>query len=230
VRIDLNADIGEGFPDDDVLLGIVTSANVACGFHAGSLETMRAACAAAAERGVVVGAHPSYRDAAGFGRRDLDVAPHVVRAEVDEQVGTLAAIALAQGARLGYVKPHGALYHRATVDADCAAAIVAVAQRHGLALLGWSASELLREAEAAGAPAAAEGFADRGYRDGALVPRGRAGAVLGPDAAAEQGVRLARGGAVASLCVHGDSPGAGLVAARVRAALAEAGFELRPFA
>ena len=227
MAIDLNADVGEGFQDDEALFAIVTSANVACGFHAGSTETMRAACRAAAARGVVVGAHPSYRDREGFGRRALDVAPRVVRSEVAEQVETLAEVATAEGVRVAYLKPHGALYNRAAVEAETAAAIVEAATAAGLPVLALPGSELYRQA----AQAVAEGYADRGYTaNGLLVPRGEPGALLGADAAADQAVRLAREGQVESLCVHGDSPGAAALAARVRAALVSAGFELRAFA
>jgi UPF0271 protein len=227
VSIDLNADVGEGFEDDEALLGIVTSANVACGFHAGSPETMRAACRWAAARGVVVGAHPSYRDREGFGRRALDVAPHVVRSEVAEQVEALAEVATAEGLRVAYLKPHGALYNRAAVEAETAAAIVEAATGAGLPVLALPGSELYRQA----AQAVAEGYADRGYTaDGLLVPRGEPGALLGAEAAADQAVCLAREGRVESLCIHGDSPGAAALAARVRAALVSAGFVLRAFA
>jgi UPF0271 protein len=224
--VDLNADVGEGFPDDDALLALVTSASVACGFHAGSAETMRAACRSAAAHGVAVGAHPSYRDREGFGRRPLDVPPQVVRDEVAEQVAALAEAAAAAGTSVRYVKPHGALYHRATVDPGTAVAIVEAVG--GLPVLALPGSELLRQA---GAQGVVEGYADRGYLpDGQLVPRGEPGAVLDPAAAAAQAVRLASEGRVASLCVHGDSPGAAALATAVRAALVAAGFELRAFA
>jgi len=131
--VDLNADLGEGFDTDDALIGIVTSASVACGFHAGDAGTMRAACRAAAAHGVAIGAHVSYRDREGFGRRELQTAPHVVREEVAEQIAALVDAARAEGARVTYVKPHGALYHRASVDDVCAAAIVDAAG--GLPLL-----------------------------------------------------------------------------------------------
>jgi UPF0271 protein len=218
--VDLNADVGEGFDTDDALLAIVTSANVACGFHAGSAETMRAVCALAAERGVAVGAHVSYRDREGFGRRDLDVAPHVVREEAAAQI---AALQDASGGRVAYVKPHGALYHRASVDDACAAAIAAAAG--DLPLLGFPGSRLLAHA----GRGFAEGFADRGYApDGTLLPRGEPGAILDADAAARQAVEVAE--RVDSICVHGDSPAAPEIAARVRAALEAAGHELRSFA
>jgi UPF0271 protein len=218
--VDLNADVGEGFDTDDALLAIVTSANVACGFHAGSAETMRVVCALAAERGVAVGAHVSYRDREGFGRRDLDVAPHVVREEAAAQI---AALQDASGGRVAYVKPHGALYHRASVDDACAAAIAAAAG--DLPLLGFPGSRLLAHA----GRGFVEGFADRGYAaDGTLLPRGEPGAILDADAAARQAVEVAE--RVDSICVHGDSPAAPEIAARVRAALEGAGHELRPFA
>lgn len=218
--MDLNADVGEGFDTDDALLAIVTSANVACGFHAGSAATMRAVCALAAERGVAVGAHVSYRDREGFGRRDLDVAPHVVREEAAAQI---AALQDASGGRVAYVKPHGALYHRASVDDACAAAIAAAAG--DLPLLGFPGSRLLAHA----GRGFVEGFADRGYAaDGTLLPRGEPGAILDADAAARQAVEVAE--RVDSICVHGDSPAAPEIAARVRAALEGAGHELRPFA
>jgi UPF0271 protein len=230
VDVDLNADVGEGFPDDERLLGLVTSANVACGFHAGSTELMRTVCAGAARHGTTVGAHPSYRDREGFGRRALEVAPEALRSDVAEQVETLAAVAAAEGASVGYVKPHGALYTRAIGDRDVATAIVAVACDHGLAVLAWPGSELHEQARAAGLQAVAEGFADRGYANGSLVPRDEPGALLESGAAAAQAVELARAGGVRSICVHGDSPGAAALAAQVRAALVAAGHSLRPFA
>jgi UPF0271 protein len=132
---------------------------------------------------------------------------------------------------VAYLKPHGALYHRATTDPGCAAALVAAAREHGLAVLGWPESELLEQARAAGLAAVAEGFGDRAYAaDGSLVARGSPGAVLGPDEAALQAVAVAQGGRVGSICVHGDTPGAPAIASRVRSALAGAGFELRSFA
>jgi UPF0271 protein len=230
VDVDLNADIGEGFPDDERLLAVVTSANVACGFHAGSSETMRTVCAAAARRGVAVGAHPSYRDRESFGRRALEVTPESLRADVAEQVETLAGIAAAEGAAASYLKAHGALYTRAIWDGDVAAAIVAVAGHHSLAVLAWPGSELFEQARDAGLRAINEGFADRGYANGRLVPRDEPGALLEADAAAAQAVGLARAGEVRSICVHGDTPGAAALAAQVRAALVEAGISLRRFA
>lgn len=228
--VDLNADVGEGFADDERLLDVVTSANVACGFHAGSAETMRVVCAAAASRGVAIGAHPSYRDREGFGRRDLDVPLGALREDVAEQLAALSDIAAEEGAEVTYVKPHGALYTRAIADGEVARTIVDAVHEYGVALLAWPGSELFEQARAGGLEAFAEGFADRGYANGRLVPRDRPGALLGAPEAAVQAVALAQAGDVRSICVHGDSPGAGELAAQVRAALAEAGFAVRRFA
>jgi UPF0271 protein len=220
--IDLNADVGEGFDTDLELFGIVTSANVACGFHAGDADTMRAACEAAA--GLAVGAHISYRDREGFGRRELGVDPATIEAEAAEQIALLQE---ASGGRVAYVKPHGALYHRASHDDACAAAVVAAAAPLGV--LGFPGSRLLAHAHDAGLLAVAEGFADRGYAaDGLLVARGDPGAMLDEEAAARQAVAVAS--QVGSLCIHSDTPGAAPLARRVRAALEAAGFELRAFA
>ena len=228
--VDLNADVGEGFPDDERLLEIVTSANVACGFHAGSVETMRMLCAAAAGRAdLAIGAHPSYRDREGFGRRALDVPADTVRDDVAEQVATLSEIARGEGAFVSYVKPHGALYTRAIADEEVARAIVDATFDYGVAMLAWPGSALFEQARDGGMEAFAEGFADRGYANGALLPRDQAGALLAAPEAAAQAVGLARAGEVRSICVHGDSPGAAGTAAQVRAALVEAGFTLRRF-
>ena len=226
MRVDLNADVGEGLPTDDELLRIVTSANVACGFHAGDDETMRRLCETAAELGVAVGAHVGYRDREGFGRRELDVEPSVIEAETLEQVRLLQA-----HGHVAYVKPHGALYHRASVDEACAAAIVAgVLGADGpRALLAFPGSRLYAVAKEAGLVAVAEGFADRAYdANGQLVARSEPGALLDGDAAVRQAVALA--GDVGSICVHGDSPDAVALARRVADGLRDAGFELRAFA
>jgi UPF0271 protein len=235
--LDLNADLGEGFgawrlTDDDALLSIVTSANVACGFHAGDAATMRRVAALAAERGVAVGAHMSYRDLAGFGRRAMAVPAGDLAADVLYQVGALEACCRAAGTRVRYVKPHGALYNAASVDEHVAAAVCdGVAACGGaLPVLGLPGSALLRAAEVAGLPTVTEGFADRAMRpDGTLVPRGEPGAVLtAPDEIAARAVALA--GSVRSVCVHGDAPGAVAAARAVRAALEAAGVALTAFA
>ncbi len=224
--VDLNADLGEEVTDDAGLLAVVTSANVACGFHAGTRATMSAVCAGAAERGVVVGAQVSYRDRAGFGRVARDVTHDVLRDEVAEQVATLDAIAREEGTVVRYLKPHGALYHRVTDDPEQAAAVLAGSGT--LPVLGFPGSRLLALAAAAGRTSYVEGFPDRGYRDGRLIDRGEPGALIeGEDAIAQQALGLA--GEVASLCLHGDSPGAVARAHAVRRALEAAGWTLAPF-
>jgi UPF0271 protein len=251
VSIDLNADLGEGFgrwqlTDDEQLLSVVTSANVACGFHAGDAATMRRVCAMAAERDVRIGAQVSYRDLAGFGRRAMDVPPDELAAEVAYQIGALEVFARAAGTRVSYVKPHGALYNRVVHDEDQARAVVdGVLLADGtLPVLGLPESRLLEAAEKAGLPVVTEAFADRAYTaQGTLVPRRQDGAVVtDPEAVVERSVRLARSGIVTShtgeeiavharsLCLHGDTPGAVGLARRVRAQLESAGVRLEAFA
>ncbi|MBO0856189.1 MAG: LamB/YcsF family protein [Nocardia sp.] len=246
--IDLNSDLGEGFGawsmgDDAALLDIVTSANIACGFHAGDPVIMRRSCDLAVERGVRIGAHISYRDLAGFGRRAMAVAPGELTAETLYQIGALDAFARTAGDRVRYVKPHGALYHSAAAAEETAEAVVAALAAYGdLSLLGPSDSALSRAAESGGVPFHAEGFADRAYTpEGRLVPRGRPGAVLSEDAALEQAISIAVDGTartpdgesvpvrVRSLCVHGDSPGAVAMARTIRRTLADKGVRLRGF-
>ena len=250
-RIDLNADLGEGFGvwrlgDDDALLEIVTSANVACGFHAGDPTTMRRVCTRAAARGVAVGAQVSYRDLAGFGRRFVDVDPVELADDLLYQLAALDGIARVAGTRVGYVKPHGALYNAAVTHVGHAQAVVdaVVAYDRRLPVLGLPGSELLRSVEAAGMRPVAEGFADRGYAAaGTLVPRRGAGALVeDPAEVAERAVRMATDAVVVavdgtrllmpveSVCVHGDTPGAVAMARAVRAALESAGVALGSFA
>ena len=223
-RIDLNADLGEEVTDDVALLLVVSSANVACGYHAGSAEIMRSVCARAAERGVSVGAQVSYDDRPNFGRVPVDVAPGVLREQVADQVGTLSAIARQAGTEVRYVKPHGALYHRVIDDAEQAEAVLAGSS--DLPVLGMPGA-LLEAAEAAGRRIILEGFADRGYGpDRRLLPRSEPGALLAdPDEIAAHAARLAP--AVDSICVHGDSPQAVLAATVVRRALESAGWTLQ---
>jgi 5-oxoprolinase (ATP-hydrolysing) subunit A len=229
MRIDLNADLGEGVTDDDGLLGVVTSANLACGFHAGDEDIMRHVCAAAADRGVVVGAQVSYRDRENFGRRHMDVEAEVLSTWVAEQIELLRGIADGCGIEVAYVKPHGALYNRVAEDEEQAAAVLAGSG--SLAVLGLPDSAILRLAEADGRTGVPEGFPDRGYtEDGRLVPRDQPGALVeGADAIAANAVEMARAGEVRSLCVHGDSPGAVEAAQAVRDALAEAGYDVQPW-
>ncbi len=233
--VDLNADVGEGFDADSALLLLVTSANVACGFHAGDAQTMQVVCAASVAAGVSIGAHVSYRDREGFGRRALPADAATVAEDVAEQIAALQAAAASVGGRVGFVKPHGALYHRASSDSECAQALVsAVAGAGPLAVLGFPGSALLAQARDAGLPAVAEGFADRAYAaDGMLVPRSEPGSLLAAAAAARQALALAEGrfgDGVRSICVHGDTAGAAALAAEVRDALVAAHVELRAFA
>jgi UPF0271 protein len=236
--IDLNADVGESFGrwqlgDDDALLPHLTSANVACGFHAGDPLTLRRTCALAVSLGVAIGAQVGYRDLAGFGRRFVDVPADELAADVLYQLGALDGIARAAGGRVAYVKPHGALYHAVSRHPEQSQAVVdAVVAYGGLPVLGLAGSAFLAAVADAGLEAVGEGFADRAYLpDGGLVPRSRAGAVLtDPVAVAAQAVELARSGDVRSLCVHGDSPGAPQLAAAVRAALERAELPVGAFA
>ena len=249
--MDLNSDLGEGFGrwtlgDDDALLEIVTSANVACGYHAGDASTMRRVCERAAQRGVAVGAQVGYRDLPGFGRRFLDVEPDALTADVLYQLGALQALARVAGSRVRYVKPHGALYNAVVAHEEQAAAVVRAVRENdpSLPLLGLPGSALLRLAAEAGLPVVREAFGDRAYTAaGTLVPRSQPGAVLtDPDEVVRRCVAMATGEAVRavdgtalhlapeSLCLHGDTPGAVELARRVRAALTGAGVPLAPFA
>lgn len=237
--IDLNADVGErpgaeGIAADAAIIAAVSSVNVACGFHAGDAATMRAVCAEAVLRHKRIGAHVSFMDREGFGRRELEVDPADLRQQVVQQIAALRIEAGLEHGRVGYVKPHGALYNRAAVDPVYAGAVVsavAAVDRH-LRLLAPPASELLRAAAAHGIEGVAEGFADRAYApDGTLVPRGEPGAVLSePDAVLAHAERLAASGRFRSLCLHSDTPGAAGLAVAIRNRLIGAGFEVRPFA
>lgn len=220
--VDLNADLGEEITDDEALLALVTSANVACGYHAGSPAIMRAVCATAAERGVSVGAQVSYDDRPHFGRVALDVPAGVLREQVADQVGTLSTIATSEGTAVRYLRPHGALYHRVRDDFEQAAAVLAGSG--ALPVLGMPGS-LLTLAAQAGREVILEGFPDRAYDGDRLRPRDRPGAVLtDDDAIVAQALALAA--SVRSLCLHGDTPGAVAHARAVRAALEDAGWTL----
>jgi 5-oxoprolinase (ATP-hydrolysing) subunit A len=248
--IDLNADLGEGFGvwrlgDDDAMLAIVTSANVACGFHAGDPAGLLRVCRSAAGRGVRIGAQVSYHDLAGFGRRFIDVAADDLVADVVYQIGALQAIAHACGTSVSYVKPHGALYNTIVTNREQAAAVAEAVHLVDatLPVLGMAGSAFFDEAGRLGLRTVAEAFADRAYRpDGQLVSRREPGAVLhDPAAIAERVVTMvtsghvtAIGGAeitvkVESVCVHGDSPGAVQIATAVRDRLKAAGAEIRAF-
>jgi len=248
--IDLNADLGESFGtwrfgDDEAMLDLITSANVACGFHAGDALTLQRTCAAAAERGVVIGAQVSYRDLAGFGRRFIAMDPAELTADVLYQLGALDAMCRVVGTRVQYIKPHGALYHAVTDHEDQARALVEAVSAYDatLPLLGLAGAASLRMAQAAGMPIVTEAFADRGYTaDGRLVPRGSPGALLtDPDDVAARMARLATEGLVScedgtdievdaqSICTHGDSPGAVEMASAVAASLRGAGVTIEAF-
>ncbi|GII54850.1 UPF0271 protein [Planotetraspora thailandica] len=255
MKIDLNADLGEGFGvwslgDDLALLDIVTSANVACGFHAGDPLIIRRTCAAAVDRGVSIGAQVSYRDLAGFGRREIDMDPEELCSEVMYQIAAVDGIARAMGGRVSYVKPHGALYNRICRDVVQAEAVVAAVADYGpaaggsLPVLTLPGSAVHPIAERYGVPTVSECFADRAYTPaGTLLPRREIGAVLhDPDEVAARAVRMARDGVVTavdgtdvrvdarSVCVHGDTPGAVALAEAVRDALVGAGVGVESFA
>ncbi|ONI88550.1 hypothetical protein ALI22I_18320 [Saccharothrix sp. ALI-22-I] len=247
--VDLNSDLGEGFGiwrlgDDEALLDIVTSANVACGFHAGDPSTMRRVCRQAASRGVAVGAQVSYRDLAGFGRRFIDADPAELADEVLYQIGALDACAKAAGTKVEYVKPHGALYN-ATVhhDAQAKAVVDGVKAFGDLPVLGLPGSRLLHHAERAGLRPVREAFADRAYTpEATLVPRTQSNAVLtSTDAVLAQVLRLAEHrelvatdgtvlkAEIDSICLHGDTQGAVEHARKIRGALAGAGIPVARF-
>jgi 5-oxoprolinase (ATP-hydrolysing) subunit A len=249
--VDLNTDAGEGFGawtlgDDDALLSVVTSANVACGFHAGDPDIMRRICATAAERGVSVGAQVSYRDLAGFGRRYVAVPPATLANDLLYQIGALEAMCRVAGTSVRYVKAHGALYNRAATDAEHAGAIVEAVRAYDprLPVLCAPGSQTALLAAQTGLRVVFEGFADRGYTaEGWLVSRSEPGAlVTDPEVAADRALRMVAGNLVTavtgqdvpiqvgSLCVHGDTPGAVAIARAVRSRLTAAGLELAPFA
>lgn len=251
LSVDLNADVGESFGqwtlgDDASVLQVVTSANVACGFHAGDPTTLRTTCRTALAGGVVIGAQVGYRDLVGFGRRFIDVDPGELADDLVYQVGALDALARAEGGRVAYLKPHGALYNAVVHHEAQAAAVVAAVRAvdPGLPVLGLPGSVLLDLAREAGLATVAEAFVDRGYTAaGTLVPRREPGALLhDPDEVAARAVRMVVDGVVdavdgtevavdaASLCVHGDSPGAVAMAHAVRSALDAAGVVVRAFA
>jgi UPF0271 protein len=222
--VNLNSDIGEGAGDDEVILACIDSANIACGVHAGSVSIAIATTERCRELGVEIGAHPGYDDPAEFGRVERSLSVKDIEALVAFQVAGLAAVA-----PIAYVKAHGALYHRCQRDPAAADALARVAKAHGAGLMGQPGREILAAAERADIPAYREGFADRLLMaDGSLAPRDTAGAVLGAAQAAQQAVRLARSGQFDTICIHGDSKGAGQVAEAVRQALSEAGITTGP--
>ncbi|MCB0968523.1 MAG: LamB/YcsF family protein [Ilumatobacter sp.] len=248
--IDLNSDLGESFGiwrlgDDEAMLDLVTSANVACGFHAGDPSTLRRVCQAAADRKVSIGAQVSYPDLAGFGRRFIDIDPAELRDAVLYQLGALDGFAQVAGAGVTYVKPHGALYHACVSHPEQAEAVVEAAHEYdpSMAVLGAPGSPLLAVADALGMEPVPEAFADRAYlADGTLVPRSEPGAVIhDPELVARRAVAIATEGRVTavdgsvvqvsarSLCIHGDTPGAVALAQAVRAGLEMAQVGIHPF-
>ena len=247
VAVDLNADLGEAevlTPMDAGVLDAVTSVSIACGFHAGSRKVMRDTARACVARGVAIGAHVSFRDSEGFGRRTRDVAPAQLIDDIIEQCATLLEEVGSAGGTVAYVKPHGALYHQMSADAVVATSVVSAVSRLAIGtLLTQSGSEAIAAAHRSGLRVVLEGFPDRGYLvNGRLAPRHRAGAVVDdPAHVADRAVSLIhRGGieamsgqwtpvAVETLCIHGDSPSAAATAAAVRAALESAGIAVRPF-
>jgi 5-oxoprolinase (ATP-hydrolysing) subunit A len=250
MRVDLNSDVGESFGrwelgDDEAVLALVTSANVACGFHAGDASTLRRTCAFAARHGVVVGAQVAYRDLAGFGRRFIEMEPGELADDVLYQIGALEALARAAGSQVRYVKPHGALYNAVVHHEEQAQAVVeaVLAYDRDLPVLGLPGSRLLEAAERAGLRTVRESFADRAYTpEGTLVSRREDGAVLhDPTEVARRVVQIVTEGTVTavdgstvkidaeSVCVHGDSPGAVDMAERVRAELVAAGVAIEAF-
>jgi len=250
MQIDLNGDVGESFGayeigHDAALIPVLTSANVACGFHAGDPGVMRATVALAREHGTAVGAHPGFPDLAGFGRREMNVSADDAEHLVLYQIAAVAGVAAADGIKLQHVKPHGALFNMAMRDATLAAAVAraVAAFERSLIVFGLPGSELLKAARAEGLRAVAEVFADRAYEDdGNLVSRKKPGAVLhDPKAIADRVVRMVQDDAVVSVtgkvikmrtdtvCIHGDTPGAVDIARGVRQALKDAGIMVVPF-
>lgn len=249
-RVDLNADLAEGYGvwglgDDTAMLDIVTSANLACGFHAGNPVGLARTCHATAQRGVRIGAQVGYFDLAGFGRRQIEVAPAELTADVIYQIGALQALARAAGSVLSYVKPHGALYNTIVTNREQARAVAEAvcAVDPGLPVLGLAGSAFFEEAGRLGLRTVAEAFADRAYRsDGKLLPRNESGAVLhDPALIAHRVLTMVESGTVTaidgtvlkveveSVCVHGDSPGAAAIAMAVRDQLLTSGVELAAF-
>ncbi|MET0976218.1 MAG: 5-oxoprolinase subunit PxpA [Leifsonia sp.] len=244
--MDLNCDLGEGVGDDAAIFPLVSSANIACGYHAGDVVSMLESCRLAVAGGVAIGAHPSYRDREGFGRRPMEVEAGQLTADTLVQLRVLDVLARQAGGHVAYLKPHGALYNRVAVDPVQAEAVVAavVAFDRALVVLSPAGSALERAALTSGLEVRREAFVDRGYlADGSLASRGTAGAVIeDPGQVAARAVALATTGRIRaidgteleltadSLCLHGDTPGAPALAATVRAALEDAGIRIAAFA
>jgi UPF0271 protein len=230
MNLDLNCDLGEGCQFDAELMPLITSANVACGFHAGDASTARAALRLAARHGVQVGAHPGYADRANFGRKELERTEDEVFEECVYQVGALVGLAMGEGVAVRYLKPHGALYNQACRDDGYARPVVVAAGVFGLAVMGLPGSRL-EAAASSRCEFIAEGFADRRYRlDGSLVPRTEPDAfVTDPDEAVRQAERLIRSHGIRTLCVHGDNPHALEFVRRLRTSLTRQQVNLHHF-
>jgi 5-oxoprolinase (ATP-hydrolysing) subunit A len=231
MEVDLNCDLGEGAGNDAAIVPLITSANISCGFHAGSAGEALATIALAKQYGVTIGAHPGHADREHWGRRELPVPPAQVHVECVYQIGALFGVARVEQARISYLKPHGGLYHQANRDDAYADAVVEAARLFNLVVVGLPSSRL--EARSRGrCPFVAEGFADRAYRpDGSLVPRDQPGAMIDdPAAAVAQVQRLLRDCGVRTICVHGDNPRAVAFVQALGTALRQQGFRLRPFA
>ena len=245
-QVDLNGDVGEGVGQDPQLIPLLTSANIACGVHAGDPETMRATVVLAHQHGVAVGAHPSFPDRAGFGRRAMILTPDQAQTCVSNQIRALAEIAAGEGVRLRHVKPHGALYNLAARDAELADAIAraVAAVDPNLVLVGLAGSQLIEAGNRAGLKTASEVFADRAYAaDGSLVARDQPGAVIhDSETVIARAVAMVKEGAVVAIdgsrvplradtiCLHSDTPDAATLARHLRAALLSAGIAVRPLA
>jgi UPF0271 protein len=239
MSIDLNADVGEGYGQDAALMSLISSANIACGYHAGDADSMRETVVLARDRLVAVGAHPSFPDRESFGRRELRLSAHDIHECIRAQVEALAAVAAAEGTRIRHVKPHGALYNMAARDEEVAEAVAraVLAVDPTLLLFALSGSGLVRVAARIGLRTVSEVFADRAYRaDGSLLPRDQPGSVIDDESiVAARAVGMAREGTVVAadgnripvlaetICVHGDTPGAAALARRVRDDLVRAG-------
>lgn len=222
--MNVNSDLGEAIGSDGEILPFIDSANVACGVHAGSATETARTVARCHELGVEVGAHPGYDDRENFGRVEIPLPPADLADLVRFQVGAIAALG-----PIGYIKAHGALYHYCQASAEAADALARVALEFETGLMGQPGFEILAAARRAGVPGYREGFADRAYLpDGRLAPRSQPGSVLEPAAAAEQAIRLARGGEFDTICLHGDSPGAARVARAIREALKAEGITTAP--
>jgi UPF0271 protein len=229
--IDVNADLGEGFANDRALLDLVTSASISCGAHAGTPPAMRQTIRDATARGVLIGAHPGYPDREGFGRREQKLTTAEVLELIRSQIETLLNLAAEEGAKVCYLKPHGALYNQAQREPHVARAVVEAALGLGWPLLGQPGNVLETDARHHGVIYVPEGFPERRYRsDGSLVPRSEAGATVHePIEIDAQVIRLVSEGRVATLCIHGDEPGAVACAALVRRVLEREGIAVRSF-